>query len=235
MQSQQSFAAAMLKVGDKMKLRVVGWTWYEDDFEQGERGWAARHAIIDDIKEHGYMFSGWSHQVCDGCAPILNDGKIYCYSQRGWGSIMAEAYGYTDRMDYVRFAFMIEPEEEIHPQQEFDEDEFTLEFDLNERFELEVSQDVFTAAESQCEIKLENLPELRYLDVGDTLALSCGNKSAEYAVVDVDRDRDLTEDRLLELEIAMYDIKNTKRKKRAEEEFNNAKIVMIIKLEKPTK
>lgn len=218
-----------------MKLRVVGWTYYDDYLEEGSNGWAARSAIIDDIKKHGYIFSGWAHQEADCCAPVLNDGKMYCYSQRGWGDLMAEAHGYTGRMDYARFAFAIDDDSEIRPTEYFDEENFTPEYDLNESFEINVSKDIFDLAETSLEIKLDDLAELRYLDFKDTLVLSCDGKKAEYLVWDVDRKRDLTEEKRFELEVAFYDLGNEEKMKKAEEEFNNTKIVMIIKLKKETK
>lgn len=214
-----------------MKLRVIGWTYYDDDLEQGEVGWAARHAIVDEIKKQGYLFSGWSHEECCCCVPVLNDGKMYCCSQRGWGDIMAEAHGYTGRMDYVRFAFAqsIDFDDEIRPEDRFNEYAFVPEHDLNERFELEVPQEVFESAQRAGEIKLDDLHELRYLDTGDTLALICGKQTAEYTVADVDRKRDITEKRLRELRLEFIDFNDREKMRRADEEFNNAKIIMIIK------
>ena len=218
-----------------MKLRVVGWTYYDDDLLHDD-SWAAHMATVDDIKKHGYEFSGWSHQECQCCAPVFNNGKMLCYSQRGWGSLMAEAHGHTGRLDYTMYAFMIDPKQldsEIRPTDEFDEENFQLEGDLNERFELAVSQDVFDDAQNGGEIKVDDLPALRYLDVGDTLALVCGEKTAEYIVADVDRKRDLTEEELLDFEMAFYDFANDDRRKRANAEYNKIKVVMIIKLKKP--
>ena len=217
-----------------MKLRVVGWMYYDDDLES-DSSWAGYMAAVDDIKKHGYEFSGWSHQECQCCAPVLNNGKMLRYTQRGWGGLMAEAHGCTGRLDYTHYAFIIEPEQldsEIRPTDEFDEDIFVPETDLNERFEQTVSQDIFDAAQNVGEIKLDNLPELRYLDIGDTLALVCGKNTAEFAVIDIDRKRDLTEDELLDFEMAFYDFANDERRKRANEEYNNTKVVMIIKLKK---
>lgn len=215
-----------------MKLRVVGWTYYDDDLLHDD-SWAARMAVVDDIKKHGYEFSGWSHQECMCCAPVLNNGKMLCYSQRGWGSVMAEAHGYTGRLDYTMYAFIVDSEqldEEIHPTDEFDEENFIPETDLNERFELAVSQQIFDDAKNVGQIKVDDLPELRYLDVGDTLALTCGNATAEYAVADVDRMRDLTDEQRLDFEMAFYDFEHDEERKRANEEYNKIKIVMIIKL-----
>ena len=215
-----------------MKLRVVGWAYYDDDWKQSEKSWAERYAIIDEIKKHGYLFSGWAHQQGYCCAPILNDGTICCYSQRSWGSIMAEAHGYTGRMDYAKFAFMVDPDDEVRPTKPIDEDAFQLELNLNERFELDVSQDIFTRAQNEDEIKLDDLPELRYVNEGDTLALRYGDKTAEYEVLDVNRKRDLTEDELFELELDMYDSDDKPRVKAAEEKFYSAKVVIIMKLQK---
>lgn len=215
-----------------MKLRVIGWTYYDDDLPQGENGWAARNAVVDEIKKRGYIFSGWSHQEALCCVPVCNDGKMYCFSQRGWGDIMAEAHGYTGRMDYVRFAFVssIDYDSEIRPKQEYNEDAFIPEGDLSERFELEVTQHIFDDAQQTRKIKLDDLPALRYLDAGDTLALTCNQKTVEYTVADVDRARDLTEDKRRELELAFWDVLDRERMKRAEEEFNSTKVIMIIKL-----
>ncbi len=214
-----------------MKLRVVGWVYYDDDLEQGEIGWAARNAVIDEIKKRGYLFSGWAHQEADCCTPVLNDGKMYCFSQRGWGGVMAEAHGYTDIMDYARFAFMRDSDTEIRPKEIFDEETFTPEYDLNERFELQVTEKVFAAAQKSRKIKLDDLPQLRYLDKGDELALICGEKNAEYIVTDVERKKDLTEAQRQKLEFEFYDYGNPKAK-RAEEIFNNTKIVMVIELKR---
>ena len=213
-----------------MKLRVVGWTYYDDDWQPGTHGWAARYAIIDEIKKNGYLFSGMSHQKGDNCAPVLNDGKIYCYSHRGWGGIMAEAHGYNGRMDYAKFAFDADPDKAVLPQERIDEDAFTLELNLNERFELEVSPSDFGCACKEHSIILDDIPKLRYLDNGDTLSLLCGDKRADFTVLDVERKRDFTEEKLFELECAFYDFSDSEKLRRAEEEFNSAKIVMTVKL-----
>lgn len=215
-----------------MKLRVIGWTYYGDDLPQGKNGWAARSAIVDEIKKQGYLFSGASHQDCDYCVPVCNDGKMYRFSQRSWGDVMAEAHGYTGRMDYVKFAFArsIDYYSEIHPKEQYDEDTFITEGNLNERFEIEVSPNVFASAQHSHEISLDDLPTLRYLDVGDTLALTCELKTVEYIVTNVDRTKDLTEERRRELELAIRNVSDEKRMKRAIDEFDSAKTIMIVKL-----
>lgn len=214
-----------------MKLRVIGWTYYGDDLPQGKIGWAARNAIVDEIKKQGYLFSGASHQDCDYCVPVCNDGKIYRFSQRNWGDVMAEAHGCMCRMDYVKFAFSysIDYDSEIRPKEQYDEDMLIPKGDLNERFEIEVSPNVFASAQHSHKISLDDLPTLRYLDVGDTLALICERKTVEYTVTDVVRTKDLTEERRRELELAIRHVSDIKRMKSALDEFDSTKTIMIIK------
>ena len=89
-----------------MKLKVIGWTEYDNtSLEAGYCGWAALNAITDEIIEKGYSFSGEDHQEMPRCAPVMNDGKIRRMSQRGWGRLMADAYGYNGIYDYSLFAF----------------------------------------------------------------------------------------------------------------------------------
>lgn len=217
-----------------MKLRVVGWVYYDEDIPQGEKTWAARSAIVDDIKKNGYMFSGMAHQECLDCAPVLNDGKLYCYSQRGWGDIMAEAYDHTDYMSYALYAWDYRiKSEEIRPKGGFDYDGYIPESDLSERFELEAEKEFFDTLARKRKIKLDDLPELRYLAPGDTLAFTCGDSSIEFTVSDVDRMRDLTDKKRIRLLIAMRDFSDDEKKKRATDEFNNTKVVIIVSVKKP--
>lgn len=89
-----------------MKLKVIGWTCYDDpDVERGYCGWAAINAIMDEIREKGYIFTGCHHQEYPRCAPVLNDGKKRLMTQRGWGRLMADVYECKGVFDYSRFAF----------------------------------------------------------------------------------------------------------------------------------
>ncbi len=87
-----------------MKWKVLGWRlgysnvcrWY-----QGANTFAMQEAIIDDIREHGYSFTGEDQ---DDIMVVLNDGLIHEFSRRGFGWVMAQAHGYTGDMDYTAFA-----------------------------------------------------------------------------------------------------------------------------------
>lgn len=170
-----------------MKLRVVDWVDYDDDYPDGDIGsWAARNAIIDDIRAHGYLFSGWAHQEGAYCTPLLNDGKIYRYSQRGWGDVMAEAHGETDGMSYCNYAFMMDSKFETRP--DFDplfDDEF--ETDLAETFRVQLSPAAFESARNERKITFADFETLRYIDKGDSIELTSGDESAKYLVADVCR------------------------------------------------
>ncbi len=106
-----------------MKIKVIGWTTYDDyTVSEGEHSFASNEAIIDDIRKHGYEFTGWDHQETPNCVPVLSDGKSRTFSQRGWGGIMGEAYGLTGDMDYCKYAFnyCFPPERCTYPQDERD-------------------------------------------------------------------------------------------------------------------
>lgn len=254
-----------------MKLRVVGWVFPYYNFEQGEVTWSVRNAIIDEIRKRGYKFSGNTHQD-SSCTPVLNNGKKYLFSSRGWGDLMAEAHGYTGMMDYLQFSSPVYRSDEVVPDwddNEFDtyiysdeydfEEEFEslygketdeeykkamreemlesqqylkVETDLNERFEVEVKKEDLNAAKTQRQIILPVLPELRYLDRGDTLALTCEGQTAEFIVENVERKRDLSEERLQQLIHETYDYRDHERAARAQDEIDRATMILAVTLKK---
>lgn len=173
-----------------MKYRVVGWTSYDDasvEDSGNSIGFAERNAIIDDIKAHGYLFSGYDHQEMLDCAPVLNDGKRRCFSQRGWGGVMAEAHGYFGAYDYSLFTFGSSDEYSKRPSEYFFAEGFTPEENLEEHFEIEVDESIFAHAKSQNPFFLPDLDVLRYIDAGDTLTLTCGAQSAHFSVAAIGR------------------------------------------------
>ncbi len=185
-----------------MKLRVVGWVCYDDDYPEGIMGWAARNAVIDDIRAHGYEFSGWAHQEGYCCAPLLNDGKIYRFSQRGWGDVMAEAHGYMGEMDYCRYAFMTDSANETRPEGSYRRIKIKPERDLKDSFAREVTPEEFAAASQSLKITFPSYEDLRYLDIGDEITLSSGENSAKYTVKDVERTRQ-SSDKALVLRVSL--------------------------------
>lgn len=173
-----------------MKYRVVGWASYDDmsiEDSGNTIGFAERHAVIDDIKANGYLFSGYDHQEMWDCAPVLNDGKKRCFSQRGWGGVMAEAHGYFGAYDYSLFSFGINEEYAKRPKGDFSIWDFTPEENLAEHFEIAVSEEIFEFAKRENPFFLPDLEELRFIDAGDTLTLRFGEKTAEFKVTEIGR------------------------------------------------
>ena len=177
-----------------MKYRVVGWTDYDGDDvpDSGSRiGYAERHAIIDEIKRNGYLFSGWEHHEGWRTVPVLNDGKKRCFSQRGWGGVMAEAYGCYAPYDYARFTFYESIDERTvkKPSTGFSPRSFTPEGELAESFTLAAEAEVFRLAKENNPFRIDDTDALRYLDAGDTLTLTHGEETLTFFVTDVERER----------------------------------------------
>ncbi len=176
-----------------MKYKVIGWTYYDNNevLDSGNSiGFAERNAIIDEIRKHKYLFTGWHHQESwDGVVPILNDGRKRCFSQRGWGGVMAEAYGEMGDFDYARYAFYdhANPSELKFAPEEYDES--LVEAVENEHFEVEVSDKLFEIAKISNPFYLEDIDELRYIDANDIITLKCNGEKLTYVVKDVDRNK----------------------------------------------
>lgn len=174
-----------------MKYRVVGWASYDDpELEDAEyNSSAAVMAIIDDIKTHGYDFTGYEHQEYRDCAPVLNDGKRRTFSQRGWGGIMARAHGYFGAYDYSSFAFSIgETSKSKRPEdREFDPDSFIPETDLAETFTVEIPLHELLMLEFSDTVFIDGTDAVRYLDEGDTLILTAGKEKKAFTVKELER------------------------------------------------
>ena len=170
-----------------MKLRVVGWVYPYYNFEIGEVTWAVRNAIIDEIRKRGYDFSGRSHQDYD-CTPVLNDGKKYLFSARGWGDLMAEAHGYNGSMDYTRYDFPIEIREEKIPDSnlnEFDTYLYNDEYDFDEDFEDWCEGFLFESEEEKQRLKEDYRDRQRWLtpetDLNERIELNVTKEVFECA------------------------------------------------------
>lgn len=178
-----------------MKYKVIGWTYYDDydiPFSNDRIGFAERNAIIDEIKKHKYMFTGWHHQESwENCVPVLNDGKKRGYSQRGWGGVMAEANDEMGDFDYAGYAFFGGGDDSglKYPKKQFYEDDFVSEPLENEHFDVDVCEDLFEIAKKKNPFYLEDLSSLRYIDTNDTITLHCNNESLTFLVDDVDRNK----------------------------------------------
>lgn len=231
-----------------MKLRVVGWTDYDyHEFKEGDVTWAARMALVDDIKKNGYLFSGWDHQECSNCAPVYNDGKMRRFSQRGFGDVMAEAHGETGYMAYAQYAFRLNPEACVYPQHEVYRWNVPVEKDLAETFVLQVDEDFFNSVpavehlvfgelkRTKKTLKLADLPQLRYIGEGNTLVLECNGKSKAFGIVDVDRRRDLTEEQKIHYLAKMHYSDESDECEQVRKKFNALPIVITLQVKQRRK
>lgn len=231
-----------------MKLKVVGWTHYDFyDFPEGDSSWAVRMAVVDEIKKNDYFFSGWDHQESYYCAPVFNDGKMRRFSQRGFADMMAEAHGKTGYMDYSLYMFGIEPSARRMPKNNVTKRSVVVEKNLAETFTLEVDEqffgsvptsetlDAFGHIVKKRGIKLPDLPELRYIDKGDTLVLTCQDKKATFLVLSVDRGRNLTFEERVDLMARMSYSNEKDVRTKARQEFDSMPIVITLTVRKRRK
>ena len=178
-----------------MKYKVIGWTYYDNSeiLDSGDTiGFAERNAIIDEIRKHKYLFSGWHHQESwEGVVPVLNDGKKRCFSQRGWGGVMSEAYGHMNNYDYASFTFhqSIPSNKLKFAPDDFNIYQYDFEMIENEHFKVEVNEGLFEIAKTKNPFYLEDLDELRYIDKNDKITITCNNEELTFVVKDIDRDK----------------------------------------------
>ncbi|MBR2989277.1 MAG: hypothetical protein IKC64_06115 [Clostridia bacterium] len=216
-----------------MKYKVIGWTHYDDtSTKEKEVSWAAQYAIIDDIKAHGYLFTGFEHQECWGCCPVLNDGKKRTFSQRGWGEIMAEAKGDTSLYGYSSFMtnYYGSKIKLKKPEDGIDESQIVKVPDLNENFTLEVSDEQVKSAVENRELIVDDLPLLRYVDQGDTLTLLVnGEERTVVKVLDVDREKEMTKEERLYFMMSSSSVESMNEKDRR---YNALRTLLKIRVEK---
>ena len=107
-------------------LKVIGWTDWEnyegyivlDRFTMEEEE-KIHEAIIKELREKGFKFTGSYHQQGRYGTPVLEiDGIKFIYraTQREWGGVMAEAFpenNKNDGFDYCTWAWLVPENEEM--------------------------------------------------------------------------------------------------------------------------
>ncbi len=221
-----------------MKYKVIGWTEYDNfEVQAAPCSESALQAIIADIKQNGYVFTGYDHQESMNGAPVLNDGKKRLFSQRSFGGVMARAHGDFSRMGYAYYAFqwdrgwddedcgiLLPPAE-----RSFSPYDFVPEENLNEEFIYSVDKEAFEQAKKG-QLKLADSPELIFLDAGDTLTLVCGTEKRSFLVKEFERRRDLSDEDQIEIMALAYTFDEEKTKL-ANEKFESAPWILELVLE----
>lgn len=93
---------------DKCQSHVLGWINASNGtscaLNHGQLSEDEYLAIVKDIREHGYLFSGEDHQNAgEPCNPVLEDYTYVDFSVRGWGGVMADARGDFEEMAYTSY------------------------------------------------------------------------------------------------------------------------------------
>ena len=108
---------------ETFQLEVVGWTFWGDPQyprvpwidEAHDRPY--EQAVIAELRNKNYHFTGSYHQHGRFGVLVLIDGKQYSVSMRHWGRLMAEAWGIEGIHAYLSWSwFPPKGEEEIIPE-----------------------------------------------------------------------------------------------------------------------
>ena len=216
-----------------MKYQIIGWTAYDDpSFAACPPSYAAENAIVDELRAQGYRFTGYHHQENAFCCPVLNDGKKRLFSQRAFGELMARAQGLEGIFDYANFSYPREAHDDWHfPTQAPRLDEICPANTLCQTVALQVDAHTLKTATHDGMLSIVEQGSLRLLERGDQLLLRTPEKSISVSVTDVQYEKDLTEDELLEIDIAAMKPQNKERFKRADTLYKNAKKRLLIRFE----
>lgn len=127
-------------------------------------------AVIREIRKHGYLFGGDRHE--DYC-PVLNDGTYAEYSWRGWGRIIALAYGAEGECSYMcgYMDSFIKPSARKYPGADSlpDDERIVPKESLADVFEMHLSDDMFSKVEAgtkTVEMRLFD-DKRKQVDIGD--------------------------------------------------------------------
>lgn len=177
-----------------MKYTVIGWTYYSDsNYPTVEPTFAINHAVIEEIKAKKYLFTGYHHQEYDGCVPVINTGEKVIYSRRGFGGVMAEAYGYTKTYDYAIFTDCVNPDKGFKlPKEYVDDSLITTRKDITEIYNVDVSIEEFARCSINEQLFLPDLEEYRFIEAGDKIIVNHESDSFDYIISKVNREKDVT-------------------------------------------
>lgn len=100
-------------------MKVTGWTdWvetigdsendclYEIITSRSEVETDAIQAVIQELRDKGYHFSGHEHQNCEKCVPIIDGKYVLQLTQRDWGALMYEAFPNEDYSDFDGYEYL---------------------------------------------------------------------------------------------------------------------------------
>ena len=174
---------------EKTPRRVLGWVsapFGTHDFLAKGNGTLTDEeyaAILKDIREHNYLFMGEDHQdSCEPCNPVLDDYRHVSFSRRGFGGVMAYAYGDFSNYGYANYTesmFLDEKKKRYPPRKKTIVEE-------NPPYEIEISSDKLLQLKGLLQkanrrdgyalFRLDFVQKTHYW-VGDALVITDGKES----------------------------------------------------------
>ena len=217
-----------------MKLKVIGWTYYDDpNYEYFETTWATHNAVLKDVIKNKYVFTGYHHQEYDYCCPVLNNGKKIIFSQRGFGGLMAKAHGYNKIYDYSTFTYPVDPSSKHYKMPKVSPDNSLIvdEKTLYETFEIDVDMTTIATADVKNEIKLPDLEEYALIEKGDIVKLNHDKHTTKYKVISVDRVKDVSVVDEYNFKYSNCNLFTKEEREQITKKYEDAGLVIILKLE----
>lgn len=223
-----------------MKWKIIGYT-YQDDIKykfDNDITVAKTNALIHDIVDNGYLYSGYEYQESHLCCPVLNNGLKMNFTRRGFAGVMAIACGDTLPMDYAHYVEY----EFINPAKRKTPITPVLDYKivdnvniLNETYEITYNERIVND-----EIIL-NKKDCEFIDKGDIVYIK--NLNLYFTVTDVKPFKATDEqlERYMKNRQKLFDDYNTigkdeflKQMKIIDNEYNNIPDKLIITLNKKT-
>lgn len=217
-----------------MKLKVIGWTYYDDpNYEYFETTWATHNAVLQDVINNGYEFTGYHHQEYDYCCPVLNNGKKIIFSQRGFGGLMAKAHGFNKTYDYSIFAYPVNPNSKEYkfPKVSPNDSLIVEEKTLYETYEIDADIETIAIADIKNQLRLKDLEEYALIEVGDIVKLINDKHTTKYKVVSVDRVKDVSVVDEYNFKYRNCNLFTEEKQKEIITKYEQAGVVIILKLE----
>jgi len=220
-----------------MKLKVIGWVWYDDTTYPGESvDWAAYNAVVDDVKANGYCFTGYHHQEMFDCVPVLSDGKMRRFSQRGWGDLMATVMGLKGRYAYSAYAFSSpfnENDDFVMPSgRDVDESQILSPEELVDEYRVTIRIDSLRRGEESGTLRLPDRDEYRFMAVGDIIVFLNKGEEYRYRITQLEKKKKLCERDIFNYQMLNIHSSSEEKVKRVTEKFENAPWVLDLQLER---
>ena len=164
-----------------MQYQVVGWIEYDSPLvEDAPLTAGAARAIVEAIREGGYLFTGFDHQERPCGAPVLNDGRRRALGQRAFAALMAEAQGEKQGFAYVKYLTDLTPDSRVMPEARYSPS-LTYTPPTPETFT--VRQDAYPDDHL---VTVTDDEAYRYLEEGDILRVEVGETCKHYHIARVE-------------------------------------------------